>query len=272
MATIGHPFDTLKTRMQASNIHPSTWHCAKEMVKHEGVRGFFKGLPASLWLTALTSGIRFGCQASFNAWLARQLGRSDFRDFSLVTRVATEAAGGFVAGLALPFIFTPLELVRARQQVCTNRSLGAIQIVRGVWHDEGLRGLYKGHSMTMMRSTIGNAALFGSYELFKHTAAVTTAPVDANTGVRGETPRGSLLVAGVLAGWTSWFTCFPLDSVKTRLQVLQGGTIGSTFRQLVAERALWKGMGPVLARAVPVHAAYLPVYDFVMQYLFGGRA
>jgi hypothetical protein len=31
----------------------------------------------------------------------------------------------------------------------------------------GVRGIYVGHSMTLMRSTIGNAALFGPYELAK---------------------------------------------------------------------------------------------------------
>jgi len=200
------------------------------------------------------------------------MGREDFRELGLAVRVTTEAAGGFAAGVVLPFFFTPLELVKARQQV-NKGSLGVVKIVRSVWAAQGLRGLYAGHSMTLLRSTIGNASLFGSYELYKHGAALATAaPIDPDSGLRGPTPPASLLVAGVLAGWTSWFTCFPLDSVKTRLQVLPGGTVRSTFGKLWREKALYRGIGPVLVRAVPVHAAYLPVYDFVMMHLLGGGA
>ena len=229
----------------------------------------WKGLPASMILTAVTSGIRFGCQSSFNSALATSLGRNDFRDLGIGVRVMTETAGGFAAGVVLPFVFTPLELVKCRQQAYRKgNSLSAFHIIQTVWKSEGLRGLYVGHSMTMLRSTIGNASLFGSYELFKHIAG------DFNTGItgeKGETPKALRLLCGVLAGWVSWYTCFPLDSVKTRLQTsdkpVARDAIKSTFRQLYREKALYKGIAPVLMRAIPVHAAYLPVYDFAMTYL-----
>jgi len=80
MAMVGHPFDTLKTRMQAVSTSGSTVQEARALVREEGAAALWKGLPASLCLSALTSGIRMGCQASFNATLAQAMGRTDFRD------------------------------------------------------------------------------------------------------------------------------------------------------------------------------------------------
>ena len=128
---------------------------------------------------------------------------------------------------------------------------------------EGLRGLYTGHTMTLMRSTIGNGVLFGSYELFKDGAA-RLFPGEEST------PKYALGLCGVLAGWSSWFSCYPLDSVKTRMQVneiYKRDGIRLNMLTLYRERALYRGLAPVLARAIPVHAAYLPVYDVVMEWL-----
>jgi len=222
-----------------------------------------KGLPVSCVLTAVTSAIRFGCQTNFNLALAKASGRSDFQELSLATRVTTEAAGGFVAGIVLPFLFTPLELVKSRQQINLKARPSSLHIISTVLKKEGLRGMYAGHSMTLMRSTLGNAVLFGSYELFKGSAARLYRQEEP-------TPKLVLGLCGVLAGWSSWLSCFPLDAVKTRMQVnevYKADGVTRNMMSLYKERALYRGLAPVLARAVPVHAAYLPIYDIVMQWL-----
>ena len=73
---------------------------------------------------------------------------------------------------------------------------------------------------------------------------------------------------------------FPLDAVKSRMQTAgtaeAGGMVDLRSRgplaalaQLWREGALYRGFGPVLVRSVPVHIAYLPVFDLVSSWLSG---
>ena len=48
---------------------------------------------------------------------------------------------------------------------------------------------------------------------------------------------------------------------------LRGMRIHGALLQLWGEGAMYKGIGPVLLRAAPVHMAYLPVYDYVFGQL-----
>ena len=102
------------------------------------------------------------------------------------------------------------------------------------------------------------------------------------------------MAAGVLSVWTVALCAFPVDAAKSRLQLRQGpmrGNIqGSTGRtatgsiagapgvtargkglvgglaELATEGGLYRGAGAQLARAVPVHAAYLPFYDALLAH------
>jgi solute carrier family 25 carnitine/acylcarnitine transporter 20/29 len=264
-AIIGHPFDTVKTRMQTSASHRSAVSCAISMCRKEGVQALWKGITPALAAMVSTSSMRFGIQARANTEIASKLGCADFQQLSLGTRACSEAAGGFAAGCVLPLIFTPVEMIKVRQQVHIGSPPGFWTIARSVMRTEGLRGMYVGHSMTTLRSTIGNAFLFGPYVLAK----------DAVGRVFG--PESGLVrpISGAIAGCVSWSVGFPLDAVKSRMQTLPGSMQAGGMADLRSrgplealvelwrERALYRGIGPVLLRSVPVHVAYLPVYDLV---------
>jgi hypothetical protein len=194
------------------------------------------------------------------------MGVKDFNSLSTATRACSEAAGGFVAGLVLPIFFTPLELVKSRQQISA-KPIGTWKVIRDVMRKKGISGMYVGHLMTTVRSTWGNITLFGPYVLAK----------DGLKECLGCDSAFVRPLSGIIAGWCSWIAIFPIDAVKTRMQVAgdsgQGLVKGmvdmrslradQALLQLCREGALYRGIGPVLARAVPVHVAYLPVYDVV---------
>ena len=297
MSVMGHPFDTIKTRMQTDPTHGSALRCASAMARSEGVLSLWKGLSPSVTAGVMTGSIRFGIQSWANKALARSLGVSDFESLGLTTRALSEAGGGIVAGVFLPILFTPLEMVKCRQQVHVHASTagagqkrtGTIHIIRDVLRTEGIRGMYVGHAMTTLRSTIGNASLFGSYVVAK----------DGLEKVYGKESAIVQPLSGIAAGWCSWLSMFPIDSIKTRMQVAEGQIIQHTgtsstqasgahadvsrikgalqdmrgmkaheaLLQLWREGGMYRGVGPVLARAVPVHMAYLPVFDLVSTVL-----
>ena len=75
MAVVGHPFDTLKTRIQADKVRAfrSTLHCAKDMVGKEGAFALWRGIGPALLSTGLTGSIRFGIQSAANGRLAQSM-------------------------------------------------------------------------------------------------------------------------------------------------------------------------------------------------------
>jgi hypothetical protein len=189
----------------------------------------------------------------------------------------------------LPLIFTPMELIKCKRQVLADNRTSNLEIARGVWRESGLAGLYTGHTLTVARSTLGNAALFGSFEAWKallHTAfgqpreerpPRSPRPSQQPSG-EAETPdlRHSL-AAGVLSGWTAQIFCYPIDAAKSRMQVAVGGgaAVGAgpgahapgvlqVLGTLWREGAAYRGLSAMLVRAVPVHMVYLPCYSFLL--------
>jgi len=165
MTVVGHPFDTLKVRMQtaSSSVYSSTWACAKQTVSAEGFLALYKGLQPALLTTCVTSGLRFGVQHRFNDALVAMLrpasdhkllrrrysaatptisSHGSFDQLSVTARVLAEGGGGAACGLVLPLIFTPLELIKIRRQVLQDNSLTNLQIFRTIWRESGLGGLY----------------------------------------------------------------------------------------------------------------------------------
>jgi solute carrier family 25 carnitine/acylcarnitine transporter 20/29 len=113
----------------------------------------------------------------------------------------------------------------------------------------------------MAREIPGNAAMFGVYELLKQSFAG-----GQDTSHLG---RGSLIVAGGLAGASFWASVYPTDVVKSVIQVDDyknpkfSGSIDALRKILASEgiKGLYKGFGPAMARSVPANAACFLAYE-----------
>ena len=82
----------------------------------------------------------------------------------------------------------------------------------------------------------------------------------------------SVVLAGGTAGVVFWGLMFPVDVLKTRMQVAsleqypQGARgILKTVLKTEGLKALYRGYVPALARAVVVHAALFVGYEFTMK-------
>ncbi|KLT45707.1 putative mitochondrial iron transporter of the mitochondrial carrier family [Cutaneotrichosporon oleaginosum] len=106
---------------------------------------------------------------------------------------------------------------------------------------------------------------------------------------------GTNMLAGAMAGISEHAAIFPVDSIKTRMQVLQplqesvltapAGSSGAaaarapvtTFSQHLRSarlgegiKSLWRGVGSVVLGAGPAHAAHFGMYEFVRE-IAGGH-
>lgn len=139
---------------------------------------------------------------------------------------------------------------------------GPMDVARHVLKSEGgTRGLFKGLVPTLAREVPGNAAMFGAYEAIKQYLAG-----GHDTSGLGQ---GSLIVAGGLAGASFWASIYPIDVVKSVIQVddfknpKYSGSFDA-FRKILASegvKGLYKGFGTAMARSVPANAACFLAYE-----------
>ncbi|RMJ17949.1 hypothetical protein BHE90_006206 [Fusarium euwallaceae] len=97
-------------------------------------------------------------------------------------------------------------------------------------------------------------------------------------------PNFSLLqnmAAGAFAGIAEHTVMYPIDAIKTRMQILNpsttpaySGVIRNTFQIARTEGffSLWRGMSSVIVGAGPAHAVYFATYEAVKHAMGGNQA
>ncbi|CAN6460310.1 unnamed protein product [Victoria cruziana] len=270
---VGHPFDTIKVKLQSQPAplpgqppkYSGAMDAVKQTVAAEGPRGLYKGMGAPLATVAAFNAVLFTARGQMEAFLRSAPGAPLSVDQQMVC--------GAGAGVAVSFLACPTELIKCRLQAqsalgATGGSTAAIKyngpmdVAKHVLKSEGgTMGLFKGLVPTLAREVPGNAFMFGVYELVKQYIAG-----GKDTSSLG---RGSLIVAGGLAGASFWMTVYPTDVVKSVIQVddyknpKYSGSIDAFKKILRAEgvKGLYKGFGPAMARSVPANAACFLAYE-----------
>lgn len=123
----------------------------------------------------------------------------------------------------------------------------------------GAPGIFKGLGVTGVRDFLGYGLYFATYE-----ALTRSSP--------GSEPVGtaSMLMAGGLSGTVSWILTYPLDVVKTRLQVdpVKYSSFVDCLRKSVQSEGLvclTRGLTPTLIRAFPTNAVTFTVVTWVFR-------
>lgn len=210
------------------------------------------------------------------------VGKNLVRRFSTVQdnsqlSIAQISAAGFFSAIPMTLITAPFERVKVLLQIQGQKQLapgekpkysGGLDVVRQLYKEGGVRSVFRGSFATLARDGPGSAAYFATYEYIKRSLT----PVDPATGK----PSGSLSLlavtsAGAAAGVAMWIPVFPVDTVKSRLQTMEGkptvsGVIGGLYRN-GGFKAFFPGFGPALARAVPANAATFLGVELAHQFM-----
>lgn len=269
----GHPFDTIKVKLQSQPAplsgqppkYAGAMDALRQTLAAEGPRGLYKGMGAPLATVAAFNAVLFSVRGQMEGLLRSHPGAP--------LTVNQQIVCGAGAGVAVSFLACPTELIKCRLQAQSAlagsgsatvavRYGGPMDVARHVLKSEGgTRGLFKGLVPTLAREVPGNAAMFGVYELLKQSLAG-----GQDTSKLG---RGSLMLAGGLAGASFWLLVYPTDVVKSVIQVDDyrnpkfSGSIHA-FRKILASegfKGLYKGFGPAMARSVPANAACFLAYE-----------
>lgn len=166
--TATYPLDLLRTRFAAQGpdrIYDSLLHSIRDIARTEGPRGFFQGLGAGVGQVVPYMGLFFAAYEGLRpalAGLELPFGSGD-------------ATAGVLAGVAAKTGVFPLDLVRKRLQVqgpTRGRygrgnipvSKGVARTMRGIVRREGVRGLYRGLTVSLVKAAPASAVTMWTYE------------------------------------------------------------------------------------------------------------
>ncbi|XP_040282013.1 mitochondrial ornithine transporter 1-like [Bufo bufo] len=269
----GQPFDTAKVKMQTfPNLYRGLTDCAVKTYRQVGFRGFYKGTSPALLANISENSVLFMSYGFCQRVVRRIVGLDKNVPLS---DLHNAAAGSFAAAFA-SLALCPTELVKCRLQAMHEMQLSG-KIIEGqntVWlviknilRTDGPMGFYHGLSSTLLREVPGYFFFFGGYELGRSFFT-------RNGKSKDELGIVPLMISGGFGGMSLWLVVFPVDCVKSRIQVLsmtgkQAGFIRTFLKILRNEGvvALYSGLKPTLIRAFPANGSLFVAYEYSRKYM-----
>ncbi|PON96209.1 Mitochondrial carrier protein [Trema orientale] len=291
-----YPVVVLKTRQQVAQSQVSCIKTAFSMVKHEGFRALYRGFGTSLTGTIPARALYMGALEVTKSNVGTTTVRMGLPEPTAAT--IANAAAGLSAAIAAQLVWTPVDVVSQRLMVqgCGSsklpnasacKYLNGIDAFRKILRTDGPRGLYRGFGISILTYAPSNAVWWASYSVAQRLVwggvGCYLAKKDDESndnGVKAIRPDSKTVMAvqgvsAAMAGGVSALITMPLDTIKTRLQVLDGDengrrgpTIGQTVRNLVKEggwMACYKGLGPRWASMSMSATTMITTYEFLKR-------
>jgi solute carrier family 25 folate transporter 32 len=143
-AILTNPIWVIKTRMLSTGKHApgayqSMIHGASVIFKHEGIKGFWRGLVPSLF--GISHGaVQFAAYEQLKNRRKRQIDGKELSNWDYLTLSGTSKV--FAGTITYPY-----QVLRVRLQMYNAESMysSATHAISEIWRHEGLRGFYKGY-------------------------------------------------------------------------------------------------------------------------------
>ncbi|KIY53703.1 mitochondrial carrier [Fistulina hepatica ATCC 64428] len=258
---VGQPLDTIKTRAQTAPAGMFVRIFDNDTIQKEGFFALYKGIASPLLGIAGVNSLLFA------AYGASKRAISPFPELS----IKEIAAAGAIAGAVNATLASPVEMFKVRMQGQygdkTDKRLSAV--AKEMWCEWGLRrGVMRGYWITLAREIPAYAGFYSAYEFTKRKFTQAYGP---------QLPVWALLASGSTGGIAYWLACYPLDVVKSRVQLRAtppSGTpvqyIAREFKAILVESGtagLFRGLTPSLIRSIPAAASTFAAYEITREYL-----
>ncbi|KAF5793411.1 putative mitochondrial carrier protein [Helianthus annuus] len=287
-----YPVVVLKTRQQVSSSHLSSFRTAISIIRYEGFRGLYRGFGTSLIGTIPARAVYMTALEVTKSKVGTSTVKLGFPEPTAAA--IANAMAGLTAALAAQVIWTPIDVVSQRLMVQGNqyrscRYMNGIDAFRKILNTDGPRGLYRGFGISVMTYAPSNAVWWASYSVVQRlvwggVGSYLCKKDDDGVVVMRPDSTTVMAVQGVsaaMAGGVSALVTMPLDTIKTRLQVLdnnddnnnngngrKGPTVGQTVRNLVREggwMALYRGLGPRWASMSMSATTMITTYELLKR-------
>jgi len=252
---VGHPLDLIKVRMQtagAAGASMSVVGMFTTTFRQEGIRGLYRGVSAPLTAVTPLFALSFW---GYDMGQRFVLWSSSLPQGSELTLGQNCIAGGLSA-LPATTLMAPSERIKCLLQTNPGKYAGMWDCAKSVYMSGGIRSLFKGTGLTLLRDVPGSVAWFGTYEAVKKGMMQAQGIEDKN-----HLSPLAVVTAGGFAGMACWAVSIPPDVLKSRFQSAPEGMYRNVFdvySKLMKEEgagALLTGIRPAMIRAFPANAA-----------------
>eukprot|EP00249_Psilotum_nudum_P019061 c27081_g1_i2 orf=622-1623(+) len=278
-----YPVVVLKTRQQVSASSIPSVKLGLNILRHEGVSGLYRGFGTSLLGTIPARALYMSAleiTKSNVGMIAMQVGLPEPG-----AAAVANAAAGLSASVAAQMVWTPVDVVSQRLMVqnkeggpSSTHYRGGFDAFRTILKMDGWRGLYRGFGMSILTYAPSNALWWASYCLTQRTVWRSLGYGQNANGVVLQAPSHGLVVgvqgaSAACAGGVAALVTTPLDTIKTRLQVMEGEekkrlTVRQTVNTLLKEggwKACYKGLGPRWATMSMSATTMITTYEFLKR-------
>lgn len=229
------------------------------IVRREGIRSLWSGLPPTLMMAVPATVIYFTCYDQLCAALRVRMG--EYAQMAPLLAGATARVGSVT-------VISPLELIRTKLQSQKQSYRELTQCIRSAVAKEGWLSLWRGLGPTLLRDVPFSAMYWYNYEMGKSWLCGLSNITEPTLTIT--------FVSGAVSGSIASIVTLPFDVVKTRKQVELGelqaknlpGQASSTFYvmcRIVAEngfRGLFAGFLPRVIKVAPACAIMISSYEF----------
>ncbi|KAJ1100824.1 hypothetical protein NDU88_005899 [Pleurodeles waltl] len=230
-----------------------------QIIRNEGVKALWGGLPPTLVMAVPATAIYFTCYDQLREIFSNTI----IKDASIAALVA-----GGVARFGAVSVISPLELIRTKQQFRPRSYKALLHNIHGDIAKNGWRSLWKGWGATVLRDVPFSAIYWYNYEHGKNVLCQTFNTQEPTFLIS--------FVAGAVSGSIAAVMTLPFDVVKTRRQIEVGEyevfrssqkKSASTWRAIngiIAENGfhgLFAGLIPRLIKVVPACAIMISSYE-----------
>jgi len=277
LVVVGHPFDTLKVRLQTQDaknpMYSGLMDCVRKTREAEGLAGFYKGVASPLLGQMFLNAWQFGVWGGVKSFVAERENNGG--------RISTGGyfAAGAITGAAVALLESPVDLFKTQLQTQVFKKDPAFTsffgCVRHIVSNYGVRGVFQGLPATVLRNFFAVSMYFGFYELTKKHLA------EGDEYERGTLATWKLMVAGGIGGFCYWPLIYPIDVVKSAMQadnLVHNRTYPSVFKamgQMYREggaKRLMRGFTPCMMRSLPANAVCFTGYELTVRALKGQDA
>ncbi|KAL8770919.1 MAG: hypothetical protein Q9209_003570 [Squamulea sp. 1 TL-2023] len=259
--TVTHPFETVKIRLQlqgelqskkeAPRLYRGVLHGVSVIAKNEGPKGLFRGIGAAYVYQMVLNGCRLG----FYEPLRKVVTSAIFKDAnvqSLGVNIFSGAASGILGAAA----GSPFFLVKTRLQsyspflpVGTQHGYkNAVDGLRQISGNEGVKGLYRGVGAAMVRTGFGSSVQLPTY-FFAKRRLVRHLDMQEGPALH--------LASSAASGFVVCCVMHPPDTIMSRMYNQTGnlysGVVDCLYKTIKTEGllAIYKGYFAHLARILP---------------------
>lgn len=247
----------MKTRLQVATkgaAERNAYSVAKGLLKTDGIPGLYRGFGTVIFGAIPTRIIFLSVLETTKVSAFKMLqpfGLSETTQAALANGVA-----GMTSSLFAQSVFVPIDVVSQKLMVQGYSGhaqySGGIDVARKILRSDGIRGLYRGFGLSVVTYSPSSAVWWASYGssqrfIWRH--------LDQGGKYDEASPSVQKIMlvqaaGGIIAGATASCITTPLDTIKTRLQVVGNdnrSSIKQVAKDLIKEdgwKGLYRGFGP----------------------------